>query len=248
MKLLTKLIPVRKVSSRKTLEQFQGEDIEKAAKLILDANGIVNPLIVQRTGLDTYEVVSGDFEYFAASRAREIDLARAEMIQAFILEPENESSLMEQIKLLRENSSPPPIINIQTDKPELLGFQSLAQELKTEITNLLKAYIGNANPTSISSAQHANAIPSYFIQVQRDLEYLKDELKSLKSLLPSPPQKININLATEEELDEIEGITKDSAKLIISRRPFSSLNELSQISTKMAKNFKRYKWSQFLEV
>jgi len=53
----------------------------------------------------SYEVVDGHFEYYAAVKAKEIDLCRGEMVGVFILDSENEASLREQIKLLRKSRS-----------------------------------------------------------------------------------------------------------------------------------------------
>lgn len=104
MKLPTKIIPVKKISSTVARSSFPAEEIEKVANLILEVEGIINPIILRRTGLESYEVVEGHFEYHAAVRAREISLLKGEMIQAIILEPENEAVLLEQVELLRKDS------------------------------------------------------------------------------------------------------------------------------------------------
>ncbi len=129
MKLSTSLVAVKKIKSTVDSSKFSNDDLNQAAKLILEAEGVINPIIIQRISLEFYEVVDGDFEYYAAARAREIDPRKGEMIGAFLIEPENEEVIKEQIKVIRkqgfkddhkpkdENSSQENLKNI-TDKVE----------------------------------------------------------------------------------------------------------------------------------
>ncbi|ELR98192.1 hypothetical protein [Gloeocapsa sp. PCC 73106] len=107
MKLSTLLVAVRKISSVVPRSDFPEDNIEALAKLILEAQGLINPIILNRTSLESFDVVEGHFEYYAAVRAREIDLRQGEMINAFILEPDNQEIIEQQIKLLRLSVSIP---------------------------------------------------------------------------------------------------------------------------------------------
>jgi len=100
MKLPIALVAVRKISSTST-EIFPSEEIEAVAQAILEAQGVINPLIVRRTSLESYEVVDGEFTYQAAKKAREINPMKGEVIQAIILDPQNEEAVMRQVRLLR---------------------------------------------------------------------------------------------------------------------------------------------------
>jgi len=100
MKLPIALVAVRKISSTST-EVFPSEEIQQLAELILEVQGVINPLIVRRTSLDTFEVVEGEFTYQAARKARELNPMKGEVIQAIILTPENEEAVMRQVRLLR---------------------------------------------------------------------------------------------------------------------------------------------------
>ncbi|QIR40662.1 hypothetical protein HCG51_30870 [Tolypothrix sp. PCC 7910] len=105
MKLSTSLVAVKKITSNKLRSTFADDEIEKAAQLILDSEGVINPIVVRRTSLQSYEVIDGDFEYYAAARAREIDPRKGEMIGVFIIEPENEEALTNQIQIFRQQKS-----------------------------------------------------------------------------------------------------------------------------------------------
>ncbi|WP_427160678.1 ParB N-terminal domain-containing protein [Aliinostoc sp. HNIBRCY26] len=101
MKLSLSLVAVKKITSNKPRSKFSEDDLEKAAHLILESEGVINPIVVRRTSLQSYEVVDGDFEYYAAVRAKEIDIRKGEMIGVFIIESENEEPLTKQVQLFR---------------------------------------------------------------------------------------------------------------------------------------------------
>ncbi|NJL89167.1 MAG: ParB N-terminal domain-containing protein [Coleofasciculaceae cyanobacterium SM2_1_6] len=101
MKLQTKLIAVKRINSSTARSSFSADEIEQVANLIVNAEGIINPIILRQHSLESYEVVDGHFEYHAAVRAKEISLLKGETVQAIILEPENEEILLEQVSILR---------------------------------------------------------------------------------------------------------------------------------------------------
>lgn len=104
MRLSTSFVAVRKITSSTSPTDFDGDKIERLAHQIVKSEGIIRPLVLNRTSLESYEVIDGHFQYHAAVRARQIDLRRAEMIAAYILDPENDdlnSAIAEQIELLQ---------------------------------------------------------------------------------------------------------------------------------------------------
>lgn len=131
MKLSTSLVAVKKITTNKPRSIFADDVLEQAAKLILETEGVINPIVVRRTSIDSYEVVDGDFEYYAAARAREIDLRKGEMIGVYIIEPENEGAMMEQVKAFRRQKSP----DLDRTDP---GSDSMAAYLKNIETRLEK--------------------------------------------------------------------------------------------------------------
>ncbi|MGD2183215.1 hypothetical protein [Lusitaniella coriacea] len=105
MKLSTSLVSVKRINSQVPRSNFTNEDLEKAAQFILNAEGIINPIILRETSPNIYEVVGGYFEYYAATRAREIDPKKGEMVEAYILNEENEKGIIEQVELLRNSGT-----------------------------------------------------------------------------------------------------------------------------------------------
>ncbi|MBD1886538.1 ParB N-terminal domain-containing protein [Microcoleus vaginatus] len=103
-KLFPSLVAVKKITSAVPRSNFAEADLEKLARLILESGGLINPIIVRRNGMDAYEIVDGDFEYYAAARAKEIEPLKGETIGAFILEEENEKLLLEQLEIHRKTA------------------------------------------------------------------------------------------------------------------------------------------------
>lgn len=94
------IVLVKKIHCAFPRQQYSESAIEAGAQLILQLGGVITPLILRREGIDAYQLVAGSLEYYAALRAKELDLAQAETINAYIIE-ENEASMLEQIKLFR---------------------------------------------------------------------------------------------------------------------------------------------------
>ncbi len=105
-KLSTLLVAVRKITSPRPPSEFPQDKIETLAQLILAVEGVINPLVLRRTSLESFEVIAGHLEYYAAVRAREIDSRKGEMINAYVLETETEDVLEQQVELLRSVINP----------------------------------------------------------------------------------------------------------------------------------------------
>jgi hypothetical protein len=178
MKLSTSLVAVRKITSSVPRSNFADNDLEQAAQLILDAEGIINPIVVRRTSLESYEVVDGHFEYYAAARAREIDPRKGEMIGAFVIEDENDKFIQEQVKLLRQ----PKTTVLPND-----GSEARLMNLETRQTNLESRFETRFNELKAGLA--------------RDAQKLEDEIRELKSQIPKRINPLEaFNTSNEFEL------------------------------------------------
>ncbi|MDB9313201.1 helix-hairpin-helix domain-containing protein [Spirulina sp. CS-785/01] len=110
MRLSSSFIAVRKIEPPDIPKsQYSQTQINTLAEQILASEGLINPLIVKRTSLESYQLVEGVLEYYAAVRAREMDPRRGEMINAFIVEGEKAESLQTQVHLLRQPKTPQPV-------------------------------------------------------------------------------------------------------------------------------------------
>lgn len=137
-KLSTLLVAVRKISSPVSRSEFSEETIESLAQLILGVEGLINPLVLRRTSIESFEVISGHLEYYAAVRAREIDLRKGEMINAFVLDEENET-IIKQVNLLRPEKSIPNDTNYSNPDGRLNNLETRLESRFTELQEQQKA-------------------------------------------------------------------------------------------------------------
>jgi hypothetical protein len=163
-KLSPSLVAVKKIASAVPRSNFAEADLEKLARLILGSGGSIDPIIVRRTSIDSYEIADGDFAYYAAVRAREIEPIKGETIGAFILEPENEELLLEQVKILRQSRTIEQVS--YSDVPQ--NSSSLEQRL----TNIETRLENRINELKTESLQEKQA--------------LLERVKELESRIPKP--------------------------------------------------------------
>jgi hypothetical protein len=221
MKLSISLVPVKKIVSNAARSQFSEGEIEKAARAILEAQGVINPLILQKRDFNTYEIVNGNFEYYAATRAKEIDLSRGETIGAFIIEPDNEESLKEQIDIFR-NSQIAPFEKETSNKTNNLenrfnNFESrletLILEIKTEQKNLQKDL-----EERLSSLNNKMSEPKTPLAIFNHLELTKLVFR-LKTAGIGDKKALQIaeNIVREREKDEFKSLSDVVARVKISQ-------------------------------
>ncbi len=138
MLLSPEFVLVKEITSNVPRSQFSESDLEQAAGLILKAEGTIKPLVVRTIGWESYEVVDGHFEYYAAVRAKEINPRDGERIGAFIIEGDKAKALEEQVKMLRNIS--PVSENSITQEEGTINLSNLAKlldkKLQPIITNL----------------------------------------------------------------------------------------------------------------
>jgi ParB family chromosome partitioning protein len=233
MKLTASLIPVKGITSRVPRSTFPEDAIEQAAHSILEAEGIINPIVVRQISLKEFEVVSGDFEYYAAARAREIDLARGEMIDAIVLTvtttPETEAALLQQVELLRKQASS------NTTQPTSNLVQDTTN-VESRITNLEKFLEKQLAEWSQKHLEEKRRLEKIITENKKEYEAF---VREVQTYLPKPLEPIEFfNQSTPEEL-KIEfqriKIPKKTIPTIITstieerqKESFSSLKDIIQ--------------------
>ncbi|WP_310489793.1 ParB/Srx family N-terminal domain-containing protein, partial [Chamaesiphon sp. VAR_69_metabat_338] len=79
---------------------FVESELEQLADLILATDGLLRPLILQEIKPGKYQVIEGHREYYAAVRAKEKNIAKAEMVNAFVIDANHQKSAIAQLALL----------------------------------------------------------------------------------------------------------------------------------------------------
>jgi hypothetical protein len=140
MKLSNSFIAVKKITSSVPCSNFSEDELNLAAELILKAEGVINPLVLRRKNLQSYEVIDGHFEYYAAARAKEIDSKKGEYIGAFVIDPENEEILQQQVELFRnrESSNNDMKKKLETLTTQMAELVKRVEKLENPTTQVLK--------------------------------------------------------------------------------------------------------------
>jgi hypothetical protein len=202
-KLSPSLVAVKKLVSQVPRSNFADRDLEKVAQLILELGGLINPIILRRQGMDAYEIVDGDFEYYAAVKAREINPLKGETIGAFILEPENEELLLEQVKILRK-SAITLVENPETRQP--------ADSTKNPIS-LVEVPNYGENETPQPSSSLEQQLTNIEARLENQINELKAEYTSEKQVLV-------------QRIQEVENLISQQLPLLIEAQLANRINEL----------------------
>jgi ParB-like chromosome segregation protein Spo0J len=252
-KLLVSLVLVKKITSTVPRDNFRDRDLEKVAQLILELGGLINPIILRRNGMDAYEIVDGDFEYYAAAKAREINPMKGETIGAFILEPENEELLLEQVQALRKCTITEDLVDIELTQEDSVverSRESLVERSRNPVSLVeVPKSCENETPQSSSSleqrlinieAQFATQINELTAEYTREQKVLAQSIQEIENrILQQVSQLVEAGLANRinelksesppekqvvvERIPEVEGITSQPMSLL------SALNTLDKI-------------------
>lgn len=139
------LVDVKSVKSDVSRSSFSESQLEAMSETILNCDGLIKPLILQIDGIDSYSVIEGHFEYYAAVRAQEKNPRQAEMVNAFIVPKKNVELVKQQTQILQgiaspEESHPVTSTSVGTDQLQNieLRFERLVNDLRSEQTQTSK--------------------------------------------------------------------------------------------------------------
>ncbi|MEG4633705.1 ParB N-terminal domain-containing protein [Microcoleus sp. AR_TQ3_B6] len=186
---------------------FAEAELEKLARLILESGGLINPIIVRRNGMDAYEIVDGDFEYYAAARAKEIEPLKGETIGAFILEEENEKILLEQLEILRTTA----ITENLVENPET-GFlyentsSQPAYSIKNPVS-LVEVPNSGENETPQESSSLEQRLTNIEAQFATQINELKAEYAREQKVLAQSIQELENRILQQVPLLVESGLT-----------------------------------------
>ncbi|MGK7881060.1 MAG: chromosome partitioning protein ParB [Crocosphaera sp.] len=165
--------------------------VDRLANIILESGGIVNPLFVKKLGFDSYELLYGEIEYYAAVKASEIDPRKGEMIAAFIIEDDQKELIKQQINFLRKSLS-----NEQSTE----GSQSLNTEVVSTV---------NSNYNKLNSVQ--KDINKLHEKLQSLMEM--NTANGLRNLLRKQLESIINEAETKSKQEAIQYLKNSQAKL-----------------------------------
>jgi ParB-like nuclease domain len=156
------LVDVVNIKSKKTRSSFSEEHIEKLARSILESGGLLKPLILSQVDLESYEVISGDLEFFAAKRAREIDPRKGEMAGAFVFPKKVPESIETQLELLNSIffAPFPPGMDDEEKIIDSQRFTNLETRLDRAIEDIKRSYSKEIQRLDLEMNEIKKNVPS----------------------------------------------------------------------------------------
>lgn len=196
------LVETKLISSSQPVSNFNQSEIDKLAKLILDTNGLLRPLVLKETGFEQYDVVSGHLEYYAAVRAKEKNPQKAEMVNALVIESEEEKTAIQQAQLLEQLYS--------TTKPDSTNGITPLDTLASNLEDLFN--------------RELNAMSQ---KLDTNLQRIADQLPKQTKPIDVFNQLRDVDLTRRLISVGVKGKNLEKiVEQIVKKRPFNSLSEV----------------------
>jgi ParB-like nuclease domain len=171
-------VDVKSIKSDLPKSNFVEAELEQLADLILATDGLLRPLILKEIKAGKYQVIEGHREYYAAIIAKEKNIAKAEMVNAFVVDASSQKSAIVQLALLSgspltsstnttDSSSQldrllpaiesaiseqlQPILAQLAKHTEVLDRLTVERSIPTETTTIIEPIIDRAKPQSIET-------------------------------------------------------------------------------------------------
>lgn len=230
-------VDIKDISSDLPRSNFSESDLEQLANLILATNGLIRPLIIKKVGEENYTVIEGDREYYAALKAKEQNITKAEMVNAFVIGENIQAAAIEQLQLLKEDRSPVVIpASIPSGIEQLLPALSAAisQQIQPLVEQLgkqqkmLEALMLDRIATPI--------IPTNSIEqpiIPKPIDPPSGIPVIVKVVEPEPPKSIKPPKVSKSKSEKIpkDTASKKVAKLPASIDPIKAANTINLINT-----------------
>lgn len=175
-------------------------DLEYFARSIIKLGGLLRIPVVERTGIDSYRLIEGHFDYLAYLKARNIDPDLPDRIRVFILDKDNSEPVQTQLKVLRNLDLPAAKIAKESSSDNDAYGQENFQNIYKQIDSL-KLFM----ETEFKKLENKFAPLYQFISSKDDLtstrqvlDELKLEISELRKI--AYPQKINLLSANQGEI------------------------------------------------
>ncbi|MFM6455826.1 MAG: hypothetical protein ACKPH7_28915 [Planktothrix sp.] len=192
------LVDVSSIQSNVPRSNFSEEQIEQLADMILECEGVLNVILLTQIGINNYRVLAGDLEYYAALRAKEKNPRQGEMINAVIVQPQNQEVLLKQAELFKNSSftvEPKPVI--------VRDETSLESGLKKQLDQLIELQNQDHKKTQAEFQTLSQMISSGNSDINNRLQQLETTVNNLTAIFDKLIKKSKYDAMTVAQLKEI---------------------------------------------
>ncbi|MGL5510346.1 MAG: hypothetical protein ACRDB1_12065 [Microcoleaceae cyanobacterium] len=171
------MVDVKDIQVSTKDHNFSPTVIENLADAMLASGGLIKPVILKQVGLQSYQLIDGHLEYYAALQAKAKDPRKGEMVNAFVISPDQEDLVREQITVLQSAHPIPdhaPINSVTITSPPSnnLPDNNLLVTDYTHLQSLLDAKL------EAKFSNYSQAIQNQLRQNQQDLQLALQKMQS----------------------------------------------------------------------
>jgi DNA uptake protein ComE-like DNA-binding protein len=177
------MVDVKDIQVNTTDHNFPPAIIENLANAILVSGGLIKPLILKQVGLQSYQLLDGHLEYYAALQAKVKDPRKGEMVNAFVITPDQEDLVKQQVTVLQSVYSLTNPIENATNTPANTSPQSEQSQDLPSNNNLSVTdytYFQSQLDAKLDAkfSNYQQAIQSQLRQNQQDLQIALQKMQS----------------------------------------------------------------------
>lgn len=188
------LVDIASISCDEQRTSFDIEKLEALANAMIQVGSLLQPVVLEATSYETYRLISGALEYYAAVRASEIN-PDIEMVDSFVVEPGEIEQAKVQLQVLGLTATVSPPL------PPPIGSNT---ELERRMNNM--------------EARFDQAFQDLKAVCANQIQTLKEELKVIKDNIPQKSEPLDMfNTLSEVELMQVlrkAGIANKTAQTI----------------------------------
>jgi ParB-like nuclease domain len=206
-------VDVKSIKSDLPKSNFVESELEQLADLILATDGLLRPLILQEIKAGKYQVIEGHREYYAAVIAKEKNIAKAEMVNAFVVGASSQKSAIAQLALL--SGSP---LTSSTNMTDILPqLDRLLPAIESAISEQLQPILAQLakHAEILDSLALARSIPTETITIiEPIIEPIIDRLKPQSIETPVPSDRDLPKSPKPKAEKTTKSTTKKTAKTV----------------------------------
>jgi len=216
------LVDVKSITPSKPVEQFDKAEVEKLADSILECNGLLKPLVLKPTGPESYVVIQGNMEFHAAVKAREKDPRKGEMVNAFVISPKAEETVLKQIQHLQGAATPPPEYLIQHEELSLKEESSPKKDtepvcrkedgLSSQLLEQVQAQVKNIN---LKIEALASSLPSQILRMMQQLQLFERDFNESFNALKQ--KTVNLENIFDQKFKQQTAAFQELSDLIVKK-------------------------------
>ena len=208
------MVDVESIISSVPRSHYSEAELDRLADQVLETKGLLKPLILKKSGFETYEVVDGHLEYYAAVRASEKNPRQGEMVNALIIAEGSEAAAINQVKTIQKLTTP----------PYENGKKTTDIILESRLTNLELRFEKGFNQIREEQLQERARVDNKFREIEITLQQIQERARvdNFREIEITPQQK------QIDPLEILNTLEKNELEIKLQRSKIRGAQKLAQ--------------------